>query len=101
MSIPAQVLTEEEEKLLRAAVSQARAGGPPFEIRRIPYGFEINLPEYGEAIIDAAHKARWEAGLKRLLTDGFLQRIEAGHQSWHYTVTGKGFAAVPEAEPST
>ena len=98
MSSPAQILTEEEKNLLRAAVDHAKAGadGPHLGVRRIPYGFEINPPVYGDTIVGQEHKEKWEAALKRLVADSFLQRTEAANQSWSYFVTEKGFAAVSE-----
>jgi hypothetical protein len=95
MTTPGIALTEEEGKLLKAAVTHANANPSDchLKIERISYGFQINLAEYGESITEPEEKAKWETALKCLVTHGLLRQISAGNQSWTYAVTDQGFAA--------
>ena len=96
MTTPGIVLTEEERKLLKAAVTHAKANPSDchLKIERITYGFQTNLAEYGETITDPDEKDIWETALKCLVTHGLLRQVSAGNQSWAYAVTDQGFAAM-------
>jgi len=52
--------TEDEQRLLKAAIDHAKdfSHEPNLIVRRVPYGFETNLTEHGENILADNHKAR-------------------------------------------
>jgi hypothetical protein len=94
MTTPGNALTEEELKLLKAVAAHAKADPSDcyLEVRRIAYGFQTNLAEYGESITEPAEKAKWETALKSLVTHDLLRHVAARNQSWTYAVTDKGLA---------
>ncbi|AXC16362.1 hypothetical protein ACPOL_7170 (plasmid) [Acidisarcina polymorpha] len=95
MTTPENALTEEERKLLKAAVAHANANPSDCHVRidRILYGFRTNLTEYAEVVTEPADKEKWETSLKCLISQDLLRHVSAGNQSWTYAVTDKGFAA--------
>lgn len=88
-------LTEEELKLLKAAVAHVNANPSDchLKIERIQYGFRTNLTEYAEVITDPTDKEKWESSLKCLISHDLLRHVSAGNQSWTYAVTDQGFEA--------